>query len=268
MELLEEITHPKPLEELLTAAYETYRGGHPWVADHELRPKSVVREMWERAMTFSELIGDYQLARSEGLVLRYLSDVYKTLGRTVPDGGPQRASSRTSPSGSASSCARPTPACSTSGSSSSSPASTRSTCGRKAMGAETPRPVTGNARAFRVLVRNAMFRRVELAAFGRWTELGELDGEDGWDAEAWMEAMAAYREEYGVRVRRTSAPGRARADPSCSWSRRAPRRGPSARRSTIRRATATGASARRSTWPRATRSAKPPSPSSTSVRAR
>ena len=85
MELLEEITHPKPLEELLTAAYETYRGGHPWVADHELRPKSVVREMWERAMTFSELIGDYQLARSEGLVLRYLSDVYKTLGRTVPE---------------------------------------------------------------------------------------------------------------------------------------------------------------------------------------
>ena len=85
MELLEEVTHPKPLEELLTAAYETYRIGHPWVADHELKPKSVVREMWERAMTFSELIGDYGLARSEGMVLRYLSDVYKTLLRTVPE---------------------------------------------------------------------------------------------------------------------------------------------------------------------------------------
>ncbi len=90
MELLEEVEHPQPLRELLEAAYETYRIGHPWVADHELRPKSVVREMWEGAMTFSELIADYQLARSEGLVLRYLSDVYKTLGRTVPTERAQR----------------------------------------------------------------------------------------------------------------------------------------------------------------------------------
>ncbi|MEJ7636352.1 DUF3516 domain-containing protein [Aeromicrobium sp.] len=195
MELLEEITHPKPLEELLGVAYESYRQGHPWVADHELRPKSVVREMWERAMTFSELIGDYQLARSEGLVLRYLSDVYKTLGRTVPeqlrneelvdltewlgelvrqtdssllDEWEQLINPDTDPQD-----VRP-----------------------KAMGADIPRPVTGNPRAFRVLVRNAMFRRVELAAFGRWSALAELDADDGWDAAAWMEAMAAYREEY------------------------------------------------------------------------
>src|SRR5690606_31906652 len=56
MELLEDVEHPQPLRDLLEAAYETYRGGHPWVADHELRPKSVVREMWERAMTFSEFV--------------------------------------------------------------------------------------------------------------------------------------------------------------------------------------------------------------------
>jgi hypothetical protein len=66
----------------------------------------------------------------------------------------------------------------------------------KAEGSASPRPVTGNPRAFRVLVRNALFRRVELAALGRWSALGDLDGEDGWDAAAWMEAMAAYREEY------------------------------------------------------------------------
>jgi hypothetical protein len=64
------------------------------------------------------------------------------------------------------------------------------------MASETPRPVTGNTRAFRVLVRNAMFRRVELAAFGRWTELAALDPDGEWDETAWMEAMAAYREEY------------------------------------------------------------------------
>ncbi len=195
MELLEEITHPKPLEELLTVAYESYRKGHPWVADHELRPKSVVREMWERAMTFSELIGDYQLARSEGLVLRYLSDVYKTLLRTVPEQlrneelidltewiGELVRQTDSSLLDEWEQLINPDV----------DPAEVRP----KAEGSAPPRPVTGNARAFRVLVRNALFRRVELAALGRWSALGDLDGEDGWDAAAWMEAMAAYREEY------------------------------------------------------------------------
>jgi hypothetical protein len=195
MELLEEVTHPKPLEELLTAAYETYRIGHPWVADHELKPKSVVREMWERAMTFSELIGDYGLARSEGMVLRYLSDVYKTLLRTVPDKvrneelidltewlGELVRQTDSSLLDEWEELIAPDV----------DPAEIRP----RAEGEAPPRPVTGNARAFRVLVRNAMFRRVELAAFGRWSQLGELDAEDGWDATAWMEAMAPYREEY------------------------------------------------------------------------
>ena len=85
MELLEDVTYPQPLMELLTAAYETYRKGHPWVADYELKPKSVARDMSERAMTFTEYVGHYQLARSEGLVLRYLADSYKALKQTVPD---------------------------------------------------------------------------------------------------------------------------------------------------------------------------------------
>jgi superfamily II DNA/RNA helicase len=195
MELLEEVTHPKPLEELLTAAYEAYRIGAPWVADHELRPKSVVREMWERAMTFSELIGDYGLARSEGMVLRYLSDVYKTLGRTVPEKarneelidltewlGELVRQTDSSLLDEWEELIAPDV----------DPAEVRP----RAEGEAPPRPVTGNARAFRVLVRNALFRRVELAAFGRWSQLGELDAEDGWDATAWMEAMAPYREEY------------------------------------------------------------------------
>jgi hypothetical protein len=56
--------------------------------------------------------------------------------------------------------------------------------------------VTANARAFRVLVRNALFRRVELAALGRYDELGELDGADGFDAAAWEEAVEAYFAEH------------------------------------------------------------------------
>src|SRR5690606_39228208 len=61
---------------------------------------------------------------------------------------------------------------------------------------ERPPAVTGNVRAFRVLVRNAMFRRVELAALRRYDELGEMDAESGWDAERWAEAMEAYFAEY------------------------------------------------------------------------
>src|SRR6202040_3387708 len=62
-----------------------YRRGHPWVADHALSPKSVARDMFERAMTFTEYISFYGLARSEGLVLRYLADAYKAMRQTVPE---------------------------------------------------------------------------------------------------------------------------------------------------------------------------------------
>ncbi len=85
MELLEEVTYPQPLAELLGHAYDSYCKGHPWVADHELKPKSVARDMSERAMTFTEYVGFYGLARSEGLVLRYLADSFKALRQTVPE---------------------------------------------------------------------------------------------------------------------------------------------------------------------------------------
>jgi hypothetical protein len=62
--------------------------------------------------------------------------------------------------------------------------------------ADPVRPVTANARAFRVLVRNAMFRRVELAALDNVAALGDLDGEAGWNEDTWGEAMDAYWDEY------------------------------------------------------------------------
>ncbi|HZI98015.1 MAG TPA: DUF3516 domain-containing protein [Actinomycetales bacterium] len=193
MELLEEVTHPKPLVELLEAAYETYRGGHPWVADHELRPKSIARDLYERAMTFVDYVGFYGLARSEGVLLRYLADAYKALKQTVPEVA--RTDELTdltewlgelvrqvdsslleeweqlrSPSDDVLPVARPLD--------------------------ERPPPVTSNTRAFRVLVRNAMFRRVELAALRRWDLLGEMDGDGGWDADAWAEALEPYYSEH------------------------------------------------------------------------
>jgi hypothetical protein len=85
MALLEEITWPQPLRELLEALYETYRQTHPWLPDDALGPKSVAREMWEQGMGFTDFVSRYQLARSEGLVLRYLTDAYRTLRQTVPE---------------------------------------------------------------------------------------------------------------------------------------------------------------------------------------
>src|SRR5580658_2865982 len=85
MELLDSVTYPKPLEDLLDGAYDIYRRGHPWVGDYALSPKGVARDMYERALTFTEYVGFYGLARSEGMVLRYLADAYKALRQTVPD---------------------------------------------------------------------------------------------------------------------------------------------------------------------------------------
>jgi superfamily II RNA helicase len=190
MELLESVTYPKPQADLLEAAYNIYRRGHPWVADHELSPKSVARDMYERAMTFTEFVGFYGLARSEGLVLRYLADAYKALRQTVPEEARTEELAdliewlgelvRQVDSSLIDEWER-----------------LRNPLEEaEHLAAERPPAVTGNKRAFRVLVRNALFRRVELAALRRYHELGELDAEDGWDAEAWAEALEPYFDQH------------------------------------------------------------------------
>ena len=84
MALIEDVTWPQPLADLLEPLYETYRERHPWLSPDALAPKSVVREMWEQGMGFTDVVGRYQVARSEGLVLRYLTDAYRALRQTVP----------------------------------------------------------------------------------------------------------------------------------------------------------------------------------------
>ncbi|MDP9397908.1 MAG: DUF3516 domain-containing protein [Actinomycetota bacterium] len=189
MELLQEITYPKPLAELLGHAYEVYAGSHPWVRDHELRPKSVVREMSEAAMTFAEYVAAYGLARSEGLVLRYLADAYKALRHTVPPDARTAEvddlvewlgeTVRQTDSSLLDEWERLV-----------DPAT--ATLAPVAVLPEVPPPVTANQRAFRVLVRNALSRRVELAALRRWGDLGQLDADAGWPAERWRDALAGY----------------------------------------------------------------------------
>ena len=85
MERLEEVTWPKPLADLLEVTLSAYRHTHPWISPDALSPKSIVREMYEQGMTFNEFISAYGLSRSEGLLLRYLTDAYRTLRHTVPE---------------------------------------------------------------------------------------------------------------------------------------------------------------------------------------
>jgi len=192
MELLEDVTHPRPLLELLEGAYETYRRGHPWVADYEIKPKSVVRDMYERAMTFTEYVSFYGLSRSEGLVLRYLADAYRALRQTVPEDA--RTEDLADLIEWLGELVRQVD---------SSLLDEWERLRNPAAAAEPevrlddkPPAVTRNVRAFRVLVRNAMFRRVELFALRRADELGELDGESGWTTDRWIEAMEDYYAEY------------------------------------------------------------------------
>lgn len=85
MAILSELEWPKPLREELYGAFNRFRDVHPWVGQENVRPKSVARDLYEQAMSFKEYVGHYGLKRSEGVLLRYLSDVYKALVQNVPD---------------------------------------------------------------------------------------------------------------------------------------------------------------------------------------
>lgn len=189
MELLEGVTWPKPLEELLAQSFEVFASSQPWVRDFELSPKSVVRDMFERAMSFAEFVNFYQLARSEGLVLRYLSDAYRAIRQTVPAEARtdelidiiewlgelvrqvdsslvDEWSAMVDPSAALPEDAAP-------------------------VVPPAPPSILTNRRAFTVLVRNELFRRVQLAALQDDDALVALDPDAGWP-----EVLDRYYDEH------------------------------------------------------------------------
>ena len=192
---LDKLEHPKPLRDFTYSLFDAYATEHPWVVDHTIRPKSVARDLYERAMTFTDYIAFYGLARSEGLVLRYLTDAYKGLVQNVPELAKTdelldltewlgelvrqvdsslldewEALRHPDLDDEAALPARPSLA--------------------DEGAARTG--VTANERAFRVMVRNELFRWVELLARRAYGELAErLPGTD-WRAEALAESLAPY----------------------------------------------------------------------------
>lgn len=190
MERLQEVTWPKPLEELLEAAFGEYCEKVPWARDFALSPKSVLRDMVETASDFKEYVGRYNIARSEGLLLRYLSEAFRALDRTVPlDKRDERLRDiiawlglvvRTVDSSLVDEWAAAGEG-SSEGLDAAPPAADE---------------VVRDRRGLTLLVRNALFARVRLAAFGRTDELGKLDADWGWRAPVWQRALDRFHEEH------------------------------------------------------------------------
>jgi len=194
MALLEDIDHPKPLAELIDVAFQTYQAGHPWIADFPPDPKSIVRDMYERAMNFSQFVAFYGLTRSEGVVLRYLSDAYQAMRRTVPEQA--RTDELSDLIGWLGTLVR--------GVDSSLLDEWEALAHPEALveGTGDIRPptasrgISSNKRAFAVMVRNALFRRVELLAHERYDALAEMEDSPSWNATRWAAVMDGYWEEY------------------------------------------------------------------------
>lgn len=176
MNIVEDITWPKPLEELLEQAYDTFAETNAWVKEFELRPKSVVRDMLENAMTFSDLVATYGLARSEGVILRYLTDAWRTLKQSIPDEYNTRELEdiviwlgeliRQVDSSLVDEWAQMA--------GEDSPIDQDTVDRELAFGVEDPTALTANRRAFTIMVRNYMFRLVQLFALEKEERLAEL----------------------------------------------------------------------------------------------
>ncbi|WP_246498119.1 DEAD/DEAH box helicase [Natronoglycomyces albus] len=186
MNRLDDIDYPQPLADELDIAFTAYKTSHPWAGDYQLAPKSILRELWEGAMTFSEYIARYQLPRAEGTLLRYLTDAYKTLTQTLPEThkgdqltdllswlGETVRQIDSSLLDEWEQLANPTDT--------------------ETDTLDIGRPGTAfsdNRHAFTVAIRNSAFRHIELAAHDNISALAAL--ETGWGSSEWDEALEAY----------------------------------------------------------------------------
>ena len=199
MAIVEDVTYPKPLADELEEAFATFTEGNPWAKEFELSPKSVVRDMIEHAMTFSDLIATYGLARSEGVVLRYLTDAWRTLSYSIPDTYMNDDLEdivvwlgeliRQVDSSLIDEWAHMT--------GDDQPVSQDTIDRELAFGVEDPTALTANRRAFTIMVRNYFFRLVELFAYEKENQLEDMLGYLEPDARVdWPAAMDDYFDEY------------------------------------------------------------------------
>ncbi len=85
MAALEKVEYLKPNAELLYETFNAFSRHHPWVEGENIKPKTIARDMYEKCMGFQDYVRELGIARSEGVLLRYLSQMYKTAAQTVPE---------------------------------------------------------------------------------------------------------------------------------------------------------------------------------------
>ena len=188
-ERLQDVTYPKPLEDLLDTAFATYCAEVPWANDYELSPKSVLRDMLEGANDFKGYIQKLNIARSEGILLRYLAEAFRSLDRTVPVA--KRNEQLEDIISWLGFMVR---------SVDSSLMDEWEAAGDPAALDMAPPSaadqVVADRRGVTLLVRNALIRRVTLAARERYDQLGELDSDFGMTATRWERVLDAYHEQH------------------------------------------------------------------------
>lgn len=85
IEALEKIEYDKPLKEFIYETFNEFSKRHPWVEQENIHPKSIARDMFIKGATFNEYIAELDLARAEGLLLRYISQTYKGMAQSVEE---------------------------------------------------------------------------------------------------------------------------------------------------------------------------------------
>ena len=196
MEELDKIDYPKPNAEFLYGTFDIFAKRHPWVGNDILRPKSIARDMYELGMTFVEYVKEYGLQRSEGVLLRYLTDSYKALVQTVPESAKTDALYDLSDWLGLSvryidaslldeweQLQSPIEA--------GAPAPERE--------GDEPPDITKDVRGFTTMARNSVWKLVRLLAFKQYDRAAEAladSGDENWDADRLRKAMTGYWAEY------------------------------------------------------------------------
>ena len=186
LDRLEDVSYPKPLEDMLEVAFAKYCAQVPWANDYELSPKSVLRDMLETGCDFKSYIAQYKIARCEGILLRYLTEAYRSLDRTVPvERGTEELDDIVSWLGLVVRSVD------------SSLVDEWENAGAAPGAAPLKRTdeVVANRRGMTLMVRNALFQRVRLAALDKAAELGALDEDWGFGEFRWGRVLDAF---YGA----------------------------------------------------------------------
>jgi superfamily II RNA helicase len=194
---LDKIDYPKPNAEFLYATYELFSERHPWVGNDVLRPKSIARDMYELGMSFVEYVKEYGLQRSEGVLLRYLTDAYKGFVQTVPE------SAKTDELYEVSDWLGLTVRSVDASlldewEQLQSPAEDLLTSVERDDDATVD--ITQDVRGFMTMVRNAAWKIVRFLAFKQYDRaaetLSEVSEANVWDAKSFAEVLAPYWAEY------------------------------------------------------------------------